>query len=128
MTHEEYSDSLRQIADFFEHHPEIRLPNDAENFIYYGASNKEQLSSLARALGDCQKFLDTRWELFELRHKFGAITFRSISRQDAVCIRRVVGERNVPERTIPETIIPAHTEEVREWDCSESLLDGHKAS
>jgi hypothetical protein len=42
-----------------------------------------------------------------------------------VCKKRVVGTKEVPEFYIAGTagrVIPAHTEEVIEWDCPESLL------
>lgn len=53
------------------------------------------------------------------------LTLNFITSRGNVCKKRVVGTKEVPEEYIAGTagrIIPAHTEEVFEWDCPESLL------
>ena len=121
MTHQKYAQSLRMIADWFEAHPEIGLPHDAQSFRYFPAVTREQFAIVAKALGSCQKVFDDD-TLIELHRTFGAITFQAIAMRKNVCTRRVVGVKTIPER-----IIEAHTErerkeEIVEWDCDEPLL------
>ena len=130
MTHKEYADSLRQIADFFEQHTEVKLPYDAENFNYFDAVTKNQIAQLARALGEVKKEFDVGWEgSFAIVHQFGHIQFRAMANKASVCVRVVTGTRLVEEKVIPsvpECIIPAHQEEIVEWKCSEPILSEPK--
>jgi hypothetical protein len=131
MTHKEYADGLRAIADFFEQHEEIGLPHDAEYFSYFSAQTKEEMALLSRALGSCNKKYGD-WQ-FILSRNFGAVTFRAIVSREQICKRVVVGKKAIPGHVLPakpEEYIPAHEEDVIEWQCDEPLLespfpDGH---
>ena len=62
MTHSEYANDLRKIADFIEAHNEIPLPEST--LTCYGLHNKPTFALVARALshgGRCEKlYEDTR--------------------------------------------------------------------
>jgi hypothetical protein len=116
MTHKEYADSLRLVADFFEAHVEVELPHDAGVFSYYSAHTREDMAALARALGYCAK--ETNDSFFELHSMMGHIQFRAIANRDRICTRKQVGTVHVP--ATPEQIVPARppTEQpVYAWDC-----------
>src|SRR3990167_9765901 len=128
MTHKEYADSLRLIADWFEQHEEIPLQFHAEEFDYFEACNRTDFAKLTRALmgAKTEKVFDRSFSgSFEISRMFGAIKFCAIGRKDNVCERVVVGKTLVPEAVIPaqpETVIPSHEEEIVEWQCKDSLL------
>jgi len=115
MTHKEYADSLRLIADFFESHTDVELPFGGEQFEYFNASAR---SHLVAALGSCKKEFDSDFPgSFTLVKHFGTIEFRAIAQKSEVCTKKIIGTRHIPER-----IIRAHDEEIVEWDCHESIL------
>ena len=126
MTRKEYADSLRMIADFFEHHEEIALPHDAAAFNYLAVHTRSQIASLVRALGTCTKHYNEDFiGAFAVRRMFGSIAFRGIANRDAVCERVEVGQNHIPECVIPakpEETIPAHIEPIYEWRCSDTTL------
>ena len=113
MTTIEYADGLRQIADWYEAHPEAPLPRT--NVVgVYTVDTRDELAAVARMLGSCEKrFTDN---LFHLSRDFGALTLDFVSSRRAVCTRRVVGTRTVPAR-------PEHEVEEIEWDCESSIFD-----
>src|ERR1035438_3454483 len=99
MTHKEYADSLREIADFFETHQEFPVPYDAERLNYFNCLNRAELAALARALGNVSKHYDADYEgAFTLTHRFGAIMFRCIQNREVVCRKVVTGTKHVEER------------------------------
>lgn len=127
MTHKEYAESLRLIADFFEQHEEIEIPHDAESFNYFQARSRSELGRLIRAFdGSCTKHYDESFRgSFDVRKKFGSITFKAICYRDTVCERIEVGKRTIPELVVParpEEVIPAHDEPVYEWSCNDASL------
>lgn len=126
MTHKQYADSLRQIADFFEQHTDISLPHNGAEFSYFTANSKKDAARLIRALGACKKEYDTAYEgSFVITKMFGDIQFMAVLNREAVCERKQVGTRPVPETILPareEQIIAAHEEPVYEWRCSDSAI------
>jgi hypothetical protein len=122
MTNEEYAKGLRLIADFFEKHPDIQVPYDADRFSYFEPQSREEMARVASALGTCEKVFDMAFlGSFALHKQFGLITFRAITNRSDVCTKRVVGTRHVPAVIVPASLIPSHDEEIVEWDC-ESIL------
>jgi hypothetical protein len=115
MTHKQYADSLRQIADWYESHAEIPLPHDANEFGLFTIHTLDGMETLARAFGACEK--DYTEGFFKLKKGFGEIVFTAYASRDQICKRKVVGTREVPE-----TIIPARTEEIVEWECFDTPL------
>lgn len=122
MTHKEYADGLRQIADFLEAHPEIDLP---EARLTNYSLDKSKAPLVARAMGKAEKvWADT---LFTLRRNFGEITLEYHGLRSNICERVIVGKTHVPEVHVPARIaeeahtVPAHEEPVYEWRCSPVL-------
>lgn len=108
MTGKEYALALRQIADWYEAHPDAPFsPN-----IYVGGvhESREQAADLARALGSCRK--EHHETTFHLVRDFGGVELTFSFWRATVCDRVVVGTKEIPER-----IVPAHTEELVEWQC-----------
>lgn len=127
MTHAEYVDSLRQLADFYEAHSEIPLPGGAAEMRIYQVNSRKDAATLARAFGACEKeYTD---DLFYITKKIGAISLCGVFTRNEVCERVVVGTRIVPERVVPaiqaqpEQVIPEQEEEIYEWKCSPILGD-----
>lgn len=123
MTHFEYANALRRIADWIETHPDDKIGVPYETMLtYYYFAGKDELVTLARALGTCEKkFTDG---FAEVRKDFGGIALRGVVERSAVCERVVTGTEEVLEEIIPARLIPAHTREIVEWKCPEALLAG----
>ena len=102
MTNAEFVDSLRQIADFYEAHPEVPPPFSAPYLCFY--PTKEQLPMIIRAFGSCKK--EVSEERFRLNREFGSLTITASWDRNAVCTQRTV------EKVVSEVV----------WDCPESLL------
>jgi hypothetical protein len=110
MTHAEYANALRRIADWIEVHPDLPLPSQTQLDFLSGVDTKEDLAKFARGFGECKK-------------DFGGIKLRAVAWRKNVCERVVVGTREVPEEIIPARLVPAHMEDIVEWKCPESLLE-----
>ena len=112
--HEQYADSLRGIADWYEKHPEIPLPSD-ETMTNYSVSTKEHAEALVRGLGGCEKNYDE--DSFSITKKFGTVKLRFYFSRSEVCRRVVVGTKIEPARIVPERVIPAKEVDIVEWEC-----------
>ena len=126
MTHAEYAEGLRQVADFVESHPEIPIPEATINC--YGMNDKKCAEKVARALsngGRCDKIFGPTF--MRLERVFGAVKIQYIGLRENVCERVRVGTRVVPERYVPPQpategqVIPEHEEAVYEWRCAPLL-------
>lgn len=117
MTPIEYAASLRQLAGWYEAHPEAPVPSDPT--LYVSAKDTlEEVRRLARELAPCDKAVGgTDSGTFTLSRRFGDLTLKFVFWRSAVCTRRIVGMVEVPER-----VTPAHTKELVEWDCPDSVL------
>lgn len=113
--------SLRDLADYYEQHPETPVPQHP-GFNIFASSDAEQAKQQLRNFGSFEKeFLDN-W--FVARKEFGPIRLELNAAREQVCRKVVVGTRAIPEHIIPaqpETIVPAHTEEITEWQCEPIL-------
>jgi len=123
ITAAEYAAGLRELADWIEAHPE--MPRPGGTLTVYTLNSREEAAACLKALGTCQK--EYTESNFYLSREFGPIKLTFMFYRSAVCQRRVVGQKQVgtqviPARITPEEIIPAHTEDIVEWDCEESLL------
>lgn len=118
MTGKEYADGLRAIASWYEAHPEIPLPADA-NISNAFCQSKDDAAAVIRALGKCQKEYSEK--LLTISRKFGQVTAQFLFWRDQVCVRKVVGTREIPEQKIEAHTIPASVEEIVEWDCQPIL-------
>ncbi len=116
-THKEFADGLRAIADWYEKNPHIPIPRHP-SINNYSVNTKGEAAAILRALGQCEKEYDEN--MFTLSHKFGPIVARFVFYRESVCVKKVVGTREIAETVLPareETIIPAHKEEIFEWEC-----------
>ena len=122
MTHAEYADGLRQVADFLESHPEIPLPEST--LTSYDLYSKDKAAVTAKALsqgGRCDKVFEDA--LVRLRRVFGTITLQYLGTRSTLCEQVRVGTRIVPEQYVPPEpatearTIPEHEEAVYEWKC-----------
>lgn len=118
-THAEFTAGLRELADWYDAHPEIALPI-AEMAVYSEPDTKERAAVVARTLGGfIQKEIIGTY--LRLKRTFGPVELRFVFERDAVCVARVVRVDEIPEEVIPEHVIPAHTREIVEWDCQPIL-------
>jgi hypothetical protein len=128
MTHSDYANSLRKIADFLESHSEIPLPE--ENLTCYGLHNKQTAALVARALsngGRCDKvYADT---LITLKRDFGGVHLTYMGVRSNVCEQVKVGTKVVPEQyvaprpAVEAHVVPEHEEAIYEWRCSPMLSE-----
>ena len=118
MSHKEYADGLRHIADWIEAHEDIGLPSN--ELQCFSMDEKSEAAKVLMALKPCDKvYSDT---LFVIKRAFGPITLKYYFSRDKVCTPRVVGTKVVP--ATPERIIeamPEHVVEIIEWDCEPIL-------
>jgi hypothetical protein len=123
-----FVDGLNALADWYEKHPEIPLPMwDGSVILDAFVPGAPELAEAARALGHAEKHYGDKW--FTVRCHFGPISLEFNAKRANVCRRVVVGTSYIPEKVIPATTIPAHTEEIVEWDCPDSLLSaGHDSA
>jgi len=114
MTNAEYVESLRKVADWFESHPEVKPPHDADEIGLYNIHSRAEMETVARAFGSCEKeYTDSGY--FKLKKKVGDIEIVAVASREQVCNRKIVGSKFIPEQ-----VIPARTVDVVEWECFET--------
>lgn len=121
MQRKGYTDGLRELADWYDAHPEIDIPGNHELNVSH-LNSKDEARALIRALGACKK--DYGSSLVTISRNFGSIAVKFLFYRESVCRKVVVGTRDVPEKVIPaapEQVIPAHVEEITEWKCEPIL-------
>ena len=103
MTNKELVDGLRQIANFYEAHPDFPLPHlcDAGMDIF-SVNSADELAQAARTLGTVAKFTFGD-SLYGIRRTFGALRLQVIVDRVVACTRRMVATEVVPETITPET-------------------------
>lgn len=115
-----YSESLLQLAAFYEQHDDMFLPDPIMTI--YGTSTKEDLAICAKAFGSFKKEYDDTF--IYLVKQFGDITLKVAEYRAKTCERVVTGTRKVI-KTIPvETKTVEVDEEIVEWRCKETSLLG----
>lgn len=120
-----YSAALRELADWLDAHPDIDHPTTEIDC--YTLNEREDAARVIKALGACKK--EYNETLLYIKGQFGPITLRFIFCRDSVCVRKVVGYKEIPEVVLaatPETVIPAKREEIVEWECM-PILAGDRA-
>jgi hypothetical protein len=122
-----YSQGLREIADFYDAHPEVKLPFEGtlSEFRIYGLS-KAELAPTLRAFGKAEKKYTN--DTFEIVKTFpSGRKLYTYNPRNSICEKKVVGTKIVPaepEKTVV-VVVPAkpeREEEIVVWDCGESLL------
>lgn len=116
MTGQDFAAALRQIADWYEAHPDV--PTASYVDVVSVKDSREEADRLARALGSAKK--DFSGNVFILARDFGGVSLRFLFWRAAVCTRRVIGSRSIPAQ--PAT--PEREEEIVVWDCGPILDHG----
>lgn len=121
----DYTDSLRQLADFLDANPVIPVPPYPDVDIYLCDDESiENVSKVARSLGVFNKVF-TNYGLLYLERMVGIITLRAIVNRDSVCTKRIIGTKTITKKVLPEgveMITKEIEEDIVEWDCPPSLL------
>lgn len=113
-TRKEFTDGLRALADWFDAHEEVELPNYPD-FNLCMNDTREIAAAVMLALKPCEKrYANT---VFILGRNFGPIKVDFLFNRDTVCIRKVVGTKEIPETHVEAHTIPARNEDIVEWDC-----------
>lgn len=119
----DFTDSLRNLADLYDAHPELPEPACWPMNVF--VKSKEELAKVARSLGYCKKQVLDDW--YSLNKTLGiepdykyCIEF-NISRALA-CERVVIGTRTVEEQVPVAYETRTRKEEIVEWRCPDSLL------
>jgi len=116
----EYTTALRNLADWYDAHPEI--PFSTDSMQNYALNTDEEARALAKALGTFQKHYSE--DMFTMSKKFGPIDCRFVFYRKAICKAKVVGVKTVEAVVVPAQaayVIPAKTVEIIEWDCGALL-------
>lgn len=119
----EYVEGLRQLASWYEAHPEIDTPD--KTIDVYSLNTKEEAAACLKALVPCKK--EYEGTMFRLSKEFGSINLRFIFYRQAVCTARVIGQRHIEAYTKPAQLLPAehvdaHDEDIIEWDCGPIIV------
>jgi len=120
MTHDEFVSGLRALADYYERHSELPLPDFgiSGEVQIFDVNGKDEMAKIAGIFGNCEKEYD--W-MFRLKKKLGPFTLCAIDYKDQICTKRVVGTRQVEKRVPTEFAMVTETEEIVEWDCGPLL-------
>lgn len=109
---------IEALLNFCREHPDLHAVDiQIDYWCFY--DTKEAFSEFLRQIGSFRKIYQDIY--FSARKSFsddGRIRIDFFTSRDMVCERVVVGTKEVPEQ-----YTPAHTEEIVEWKCSESLLE-----
>lgn len=124
-THAEFIQGLRELADFYEAHPEVKLPHAAQLSIFSWDKDQAVADAVrcAHAFGHAEKSYSS--DYFRMVRKFpGGVSLEFCTDRQTVCTPVVVGTKVEPAHTIPaqeERFIPERVVEQIEWRC-QSLL------
>lgn len=113
MTNAEYAQGLRQIAAWYEGHPDAPRPA-LKLEVFALAGSPENIASVIRALGGVKK--EYNESFIWLTRDFGGVELKFYVARSAVCTKRVVSVQHIPEQ-----VVPARDVEVIEWDCKPIL-------
>jgi hypothetical protein len=111
-----FTQGLRELADWYDLHPEVPLPHGALQIITAGDEDPVAgLAVIARAMGRCDKKVGEA--IFTIRRKFSGVTLEAIAWRQQVCEATVVGERTVTRDVTKVVGSETVTEPVVEWRC-----------
>lgn len=118
----ETGNRLRELARWFDTHPDVEIPSGLRpgNSTYYSYQNKDEMSEIVKKIGSFKKEY-TEYD-FEAVVEVAGFTLKWYTSRSNVCTKKVVGKKLVEAQVIPERIIAAHEEDVVEWECDTPLL------
>ena len=102
-------DGYRALADWLKENPD--MPTPAQSGLV-PVGDREEFLRLAKRMGFATKDANGKWYSV-VRHFGPAVRYEIFINREKVCEKTVVGTRE----------IQAHTEEIVEWTCSDSLLE-----
>ena len=109
MTNIEFAKSLREIAAFYEAHPEMPQPENINVPIWatYPSSSRPRFLSAAKDLGTFTKVPPSPGDdyFFTIERKFDGFPFHVTTRRAEIC------------RKVTKTV------EIESWECPDSLLE-----
>jgi hypothetical protein len=131
-----YIQGLREIADWLEQHPDVKLPwlGDDELDIYVYGDIPAEMAAIARAMGVAEKgsrsYRSSGEERFTLTRQFGALRVVASCPREEVCERVVTGTEEVTEE-VPDpayvaaapTVTVTKVVEQVEWVCRPLLAE-----
>ncbi len=112
-------DSMEMLLDFLRNNPIIPLPR--WGYVSSYNWNNDDLKAVVRAMSPCSK--EVTPSFYKLAVNIGDIEFSTNFNREEVCEKKVVGTREVAE-----VVYEAHTEDIVEWTCPDSLLGGNDES
>lgn len=124
MTNQEYAAALRQVADWFEAHPEVPAPlseHRTGNSLLVLPEGKEGMAAFARAIGTVEK--EVTDYCYILRGQVAGLAIRAVEMRDAVCERVVLGKETVTEKVPVQFEERTVEREIVEWRCSSLLAE-----
>jgi hypothetical protein len=137
MTNVEFAQALREMAAFYEVHPEMPRPEIGDRYCIFSVSGKANFAATVRQMADGARVEKNADENFyRVKRTFGAgLVLEVLCNRAEVCHQvtklKVVKER-VPvrfETRTEEVNVPVEFEErevekeVTEWECPESILE-----
>lgn len=137
MTNVDFAQALREMADFYEAHPQMPRPEIRDVYRIFSASGKAEFVAAVRQLADggkVEKGVDENF--YRAKRTFGAgLVLEALCNRAEVC--RKVTKLKVVKESVPvryetrteQVNIPVAFEErevekeVTEWECPESILE-----
>ena len=111
MTNAEYAAGLRQLAEWYESHPNAAQPYES-NQLHFNVYHRDTVAQVIQDFGG-------RWEkrassgLMYFRSTFGQFTLVMYTNHQTVCTARKVGTRTISARPAE----PEYEVDVLAWDC-----------
>lgn len=118
---------LRELADFLESRPAMRVPYSTHVF-YVITTSPEEFAEQVTALGTGKK--GTNGAYIDVTRQFGPFELAVSALHTDVCERKVIGTRTVEKQVPPagvEMVTVTEEQEIVEWICPDSLLAGAAA-
>ncbi len=117
--HRDFVKGLREMADWYEQHPETPIPAAPSFMIMVNDGVSFRKAVQAARSGKKTEF----GNYIGFSKMFGGVGWTIAISRSVICERIQVGEREVPA----EPAKPARTEPIYEWKCPESLLSPESA-
>lgn len=115
MTNQEYAAGLRQLAAWYDEHPDAEQPYEADE-LDFNLASRSRIAQVIRDFGG-------KWTkqagggLMYFFGSFGPFRLKIYTDQRTVCVARQTGTRWIPEQPAqPGRMVPEF-----EWDCAPVL-------
>lgn len=128
--HAAFVAGLRELADFYETHPDAPLPQLPSMLTYI--ADPDQYRAAVRALGGDREKYATKGAAADeetyagVTRMFGPVAHKVFTLRENVCVRRQVGTETVMEPD-PNAMV-AVERPVYEYDCTPVLADAEAAA